>query len=371
MGLEVRLPELFTGIDVRLPPRAEEVDVRALAVDSRKVGPGALFAALKGVVADGAEFAPQAVMRGAAAVLSDRELDVSPASLIVAPDARRAFSQAASRFHGEPSKRMQLVGITGTNGKTTTAYLVEELAAARGLRTGLIGTVESRWPGGREGATHTTPESHDLQELLARIAQAGAQLVAMEVSSHALAQERVSGCTFAAAAFTNLTRDHLDYHGTLDAYFEAKARLFRELLPAGAPAVLNLDDERCAALARELTGSIGFTTRGAEGARLEARGLQSDLDGIRFDLRGGFGEARIESPLVGAHNAENLLAALGLLLGLGMPLAELAQAAALRGGWSASPIRAAGSCWSTTRTPTTRSRACSTPSAQPRGARRA
>src|SRR6266446_3063843 len=287
MGLEVRLPELFTGIDVRLPPRAEQVDVRALAVDSRKVGTGALFAALKGVAADGAEFAPEAVERGASAVLCDRAIDVGKSALVLAADARRAFSQAASRFHGEPSKQMQLLGVTGTNGKTTTTYLVEQLAAARGVRTGLIGTVESRWPGGRAGATHTTPESHELQELLARIAQAGAQLVAMEVSSHALAQERVSGCTFAAAAFTNLTRDHLDYHGTLEAYFEAKARLFRELLPAGAPAVLNLDDDRCAALARELTGSIGFTTRGATGARLEARDLQSDLEGIRFDLRGG------------------------------------------------------------------------------------
>src|SRR3989440_2716603 len=328
MGLEVRLPELFTGIDVRLPPRAEEVDVRALAVDSRKVGPDALFAALKGTLVDGAQFAPQALERGAVAVLSDRELPVAPAALIVARDARRAFSQAASRFHGEPSKRMRLIGVTGTNGKTTTAYLVEELAAALGVRTGLIGTVESRWPGGRAGATHTTPESHELQELLARMARAGAQLVWMEVSSHALSQERVSGCTFAAAAFTNLTRDHLDYHGTLEAYFEAKARLFRYLLPAGAPAVLNLDDDRCAALARELPGSIGFTTAGAEGARLEASALQSDLQGLRFDLRSSFGEARIESPLIGAHNAENLLAALGLLLGLGMPLPGLARAAA-------------------------------------------
>ncbi len=332
MELYVRLPELFTGIDVRLPPRAEKVDVRSLAVDSRKVGPGALFAALKGVLADGADFAPQAVLGGAAAVLSDRELDVAPAALVVARDPRRAFSQAASRFHGEPSKQMRLIGVTGTNGKTTTAYLVEQIAAALGLRTGLIGTVESRWPGGSAAATHTTPESHELQELLVRIAKAGAQLVSMEVSSHALAQERVAGCTFAAAAFTNLTRDHLDYHGTLEAYFEAKARLFRELLPAGAPAVLNLDDARLAELARERPGSIGFTTRGAAGARLEARGLSSDLEGIRFDLRGGFGEARIESPLIGAHNAENLLAALGLLLGLGMPMEELAAAASLARG---------------------------------------
>jgi len=121
MGPEVKLPDLFAGIDVRLPPRAEAVDVRSLAVDSRKVGRGALFAALKGVVSDGADFAPQAVSRGAAAVLSDRDLAVAPAALVVARDPRRAFSQAASRFHGEPSKRMRLVGVTGTNGKTTTA----------------------------------------------------------------------------------------------------------------------------------------------------------------------------------------------------------------------------------------------------------
>src|SRR5216683_608597 len=287
MGLEVRLPELFTGIDVSLPPRAEEVDVRALAVDSRKVGPGALFAALQGVVADGADFAPQAVERGAAAVLSDRELEVAPAALIVAPDARRAFSQAASRFHGEPSKRMRLVGVTGTNGKTTTAYLVEQLAAARGLWTGLIGTVESRWPGGREGAIHTTPESHDLQELLARMAQAGAQLVAMEVSSHALAQERVSGCTFAAAAARRGSR---------------------------APWSARTTRRTCS---RRSACSSGSACRSWSWRRRRRRRAE------------------------------------------------------LRGGWSACPIRAAGSCWSTTRTRTTRSRACSTPSARPPGARRA
>jgi UDP-N-acetylmuramoyl-L-alanyl-D-glutamate--2,6-diaminopimelate ligase len=332
MGLEVRLAELFAGIEVQLPPRADEVDVRALAVDSRKAVPGTLFAALKGVAADGAEFAPQAVQRGAVAVLCDRKLDVAPAALVIARDARRAFSQAASRFHGEPSKHMRLVGVTGTNGKTTTTYLVDQLAAAVGLRTAVVGTVEARWPGGRADATHTTPESHELQELLARIAQSGADVVAMEVSSHALAQERVSGCTFAAAAFTNLTRDHLDYHGTIEAYFEAKARLFRDLLPKGAPAVLNLDDPRCAALAREIPGSIGFTVRGAKKAALEARSVQSDLSGIRFEVRGRFGQAHIESPLIGAHNAENLLAALGLLLGLGTPLDRLAPAAPQAGG---------------------------------------
>src|SRR5918912_2783887 len=172
MGLDVNLPELFAGVEVTLPPGAERVDVRSLAVDSRKAAAGTLFAALKGVAADGAQFAPQAVQRGAVAVLADRELQVAPAAMIVARDARRAFSQAASRFHGEPSKRMRLVGVTGTNGKTTTTYLVEQLAAATGLQAGLIGTIESRWPGGRAPATHTTPESHELQELLVQMANA-------------------------------------------------------------------------------------------------------------------------------------------------------------------------------------------------------
>src|SRR5216684_1007717 len=288
MELYVRLPELFTGIDVRLPPRAEKVDVRSLAVDSRKVGPGALFAALKGVLADGADFAPQAVLGGAAAVLSDRELDVAPAALVVARDPRRAFSQAASRFHGEPSKQMRLIGVTGTNGKTTTAYLVEQIAAALGLRTGLIGTVESRWPGGSAAATHTTPESHELQELLVRIAKAGAQLVSMEVSSHALAQERVAGCTFAAAAFTNLTRDHLDYHGTLEAYFEAKERLFAGLLGQRrkrAKAVLNGDDRYGSLLAARYKDRLPTITYGMNvRSDFRASNIRSDFHGTSYQL---------------------------------------------------------------------------------------
>jgi len=195
------------------------------------------------------------------------------------------------------------------------------------LRTGLIGTVESRWPGGMMSATHTTPESHELQELLARMRDAGAQVVAMEVSSHALSQERAAGCIFAGAAFTNLTRDHLDYHGTLDDYFAAKAKLFRELLPARAPAVLNLDDPRVGSLQRELRHTIGFTLAGMPGAALSADELKSNLDGMRFRLRTGEPLEEeliwVTSPLIGQHNAENLLAALGLLAGSGVPLREL------------------------------------------------
>ena len=323
---DVLLSEIFQGAEAHVPPEAAGVDVRALAVDSRRVTPGSLFAALPGVNADGAQFAEQAVARGAAAVLAAKPLPVN-APVVTAQNPRRAFSLAAAQFHGWPSKRFSLYGVTGTNGKTTTAYLVEQLSAKRGLATGLIGTVESRWPGGSLPATHTTPESHELQELLKRMADAGAQAVAMEVSSHALSQERAAGCVFAGAAFTNLTRDHLDYHGTLDAYFEAKARLFRELLPRGAPAVLNLDDARVATLATP--GSIGFTLRGAPGAALSAEKLQSTLQGVRFTLRAGapLGDELVEvqSPLVGAHNAENLLAALGLLAGTGVPLSQLVR----------------------------------------------
>jgi UDP-N-acetylmuramoyl-L-alanyl-D-glutamate--2,6-diaminopimelate ligase len=324
----VLLRDLFAGVDADVPAGAAQVEVRALSVDSRRVGPGALFAALPGVNADGAQFAPQAAARGAVAVLASRPLDLA-IPVVTAKNPRRAFSQAASRFHGEPSRRLSLFGVTGTNGKTTTAYLIEQISAARGLGTGLIGTVESRWPGGRMPATHTTPESHELQELLRRMLDAGAQVVAMEVSSHALSQERAAGCTFAGAAFTNLTRDHLDYHGSLEAYFEAKAKLFRELLPRGAPAVLNLDDVRVGALGREVPFALGFTTRGEAGAVLSAEQVKSDLAGVRFRLRTqaplDAGLAQVESPLIGAHNVENLLAAIGVLAGSGVPLRDIVR----------------------------------------------
>src|SRR3989454_549957 len=157
-------------------------------------------------------------------------------------------------------------------------------------------------------ATHTTPESHELQELVRRMADAGAEVVAMEVSSHALSQERAAGCVFSGAAFTNLTRDHLDYHGSLDAYFDAKAKLFRELLPRGVPAVLNLDDARVAALAGELPFALGFTVRAAAGAALFAERVRSDLRGVRFRLRTAapldVALAEVESPLIGAHNVD-------------------------------------------------------------------
>jgi UDP-N-acetylmuramoyl-L-alanyl-D-glutamate--2,6-diaminopimelate ligase len=332
----VNLAQLFAGLDARLPDGAGGVEVRSLAVDSRAVELGALFAALPGVAADGARFAAQAAQRGAAAVLSGRPLssgDAGGVPCVVAGSPRKVFGLAAARFHGYPSDRLRLLGVTGTNGKTTTTYLVEQIASTLGVRAGLAGTVEQRWPGHTRVATHTTPESHELQEMLAAMVQARVELAAIEVSSHALAQERVAGCRFAGAAFTNLTRDHLDYHGTLEEYFAQKARLFRELLPDGAAAVLNLDDPRIAALAGELRSEgrvrvTGFSLRGAAGAELRGTILSSTLAGLSLDLLcPGAQPLRVESPLVGAHNAENLLAALGLLLSSDTPPEDLARAA--------------------------------------------
>jgi UDP-N-acetylmuramoyl-L-alanyl-D-glutamate--2,6-diaminopimelate ligase len=330
----VTLDDLFAGADVRVPAAAGGAEVRALAVDSRAVGPHTLFAALPGVNADGAQFAAQAVQRGAVAVLSGRPIGpelLGEVPCLVTAQPRRTFARVAARFHGDPSTRLRLLGVTGTNGKTTTTYLVEQMAAELGLRAGLAGTIEQRWPGHAREATHTTPESHELQALLAEMVAARVSVAAIEVSSHAISQERVSGCVFAGAAFTNLTRDHLDYHGTLDAYFAEKARLFRELLPPGAAAVLNLDDARIAGLAAELRREgrvrvLGFTLRGAAGAELSASALSSTLSGLSFELRTAAGSARVESPLVGAHNAENLLAALGLLAATGTSLPALLRA---------------------------------------------
>jgi UDP-N-acetylmuramoyl-L-alanyl-D-glutamate--2,6-diaminopimelate ligase len=331
----IPLGELLAGLGVEVTGAAADAQIRSLSVDSRTVKPGALFAAFRGEKDDGAKFAPAAEEKGAAAILCDRPLPTRTAASIVASDPRRVFAIAAARFHGEPSAQLKLLGVTGTNGKTTTTYLVEQLAAALGERAGLLGTVEQRWPGFSAKASHTTPESHDLQAALAQMAKARVDVAAIEVSSHALSQRRADGCRFAAAAFTNLTRDHLDYHRTLDAYFEAKARLFRTLLPDSAPAVLNLDDDRCSALAAELASAghkvIGFTTRGARPPRgaslLAAEGLVSSLAGLSFTLRAeraslhyGAPDAPAQrypvlSPLIGAHNAENLLAAFGLLTG--------------------------------------------------------
>ena len=227
---------------------AGNVPIAAIAYDSRRVIPGSLFVALKGLKADGGAFVDQAVSRGAKAIVSESaKPDTIDVPWITVRDARLALALLADRFFNHPSRRMPVIGVTGTNGKTTTAYLLCAILDAAGLRAGMLGTVAYRIAGEDREASRTTPEAPDVQQLLNEMLEQGSRSAVMEVSSHALSLKRVDGMKFAAGVFTNLTRDHLDFHADMEAYFAAKRRLF-EMLPPGAPGVINMDDPRGASL---------------------------------------------------------------------------------------------------------------------------
>ncbi len=295
-------------------------EVALVTGDSRAARPGAVFFALPGTKADGHDFAAAAARAGAVAVVAERPVDCAPALLLIAPSARRAMALAAGNFHGHPGDALRLCGVTGTKGKTTIAWLVESCAAAAGVPAGLVGTVTYRFPGASRPAPHTTPESTDLQALLAEMVRAGTRLAVLEISSHALAQERAAGLSFQAAGFTNLTRDHLDYHRDEEDYFQAKRKLFGELLDPKGVAVVNAGDPQGARLAAEVEGSGRSVWRyGLPSGELAARGARLGLSGIEATLRTPRGELPVRSRLVGAHNLENLLCAAGLALAMGLP----------------------------------------------------
>jgi UDP-N-acetylmuramoyl-L-alanyl-D-glutamate--2,6-diaminopimelate ligase len=278
-----------------------------VAYDSRTVGPAALFVALRGMQADGSAFAGQAIAKGAVAVLAEAPPpEACPVPWMMVSDGRRSLAALSAHFFGHPSRRMRVVGITGTNGKTTTSYLVQAAIEAAGVRCGLMGTVQYRFGHEVRNAARTTPEAPDVQRMLREMLDAGCGACAMEVSSHALALHRVDGTRFAAAVFTNLTRDHLDYHQDMDRYFAAKRRLF-DLLPAGAPAVINVDDRRGALLAAELPRCITFgVDRPADVVPVS---LPSSLVHLAFVARTPAGQICVESGLAGRFNVYNLLAA--------------------------------------------------------------
>jgi UDP-N-acetylmuramoyl-L-alanyl-D-glutamate--2,6-diaminopimelate ligase len=290
--------------------------VKAIAYDSRKVGAGSVFVALRGQHADGATFVPQALARGAIAIVSESEPPPDlKAAWIVVPDARVAVAALATAFYRVPSNEMTVVGITGTNGKTTTAYLLGALFEAAGTRCGVLGTVVYRIGDQEREAARTTPEAPDVQHLLREMVTAGCGACVMEVSSHALALNRVDGTRFSAAVFTNLTRDHLDFHGDMESYFRAKRRLF-EMLPADGVAVVNLDDARGAAVAamgrRTLTYAI------SRPADVRPGPLTFSLEGLDFDADTPVGRIRVRSKLVGRPNVYNLLATVATAVALGI-----------------------------------------------------
>jgi UDP-N-acetylmuramoyl-L-alanyl-D-glutamate--2,6-diaminopimelate ligase len=304
-------------------------EIGSLTCDSRRVEPGSLFFAIQGEKADGHEFLRQALERGAAAVVSERPAPADLASRWIQVKAiRRALSEAARAFYGRPDSRLQLIGITGTNGKTTTAYLLESILRSCGVPAGLFGTIEYRLPGRKIAALNTTPESLDLWSYFAELVAAGGKAAVLEISSHALAQERVWGFPFAAAVFTNLTRDHLDYHKNFENYFAAKRRLFEGLgtAPPGL-AVINLDDEWGRKLLK-FSGSKQVTYGIGPNADVRVRQSALNLCGVRATLETPAGPLQIESPLVGKPNLSNILAAVAAGIGLGFAAEKIREGVA-------------------------------------------
>jgi len=320
----MRLSAIIAGTGASLG-RAPDAEVSLVTADSRTVKPGALFVAVPGARSDGHDFAAAAARAGAVAVLAERPVACAPATLLLVPSARRALALAAAAFLGHPAERLSLCGVTGTKGKTTVTYLVEACAAAAGIPCGVIGTVSWRVPGRTRPASHTTPDATEVQALLAEMADAGARVAILEVSSHALDQERVAGLSFRAAGFTNLGRDHLDYHPDVESYFQAKRRLFVERLAPDGVAVVNAADPHGARLAAELAAAGRTSWRfGIPGAEIAPRDVRTGMDGTQAVLDTPRGEIRVRSPLVGAHNLENLMTAAGLALALGIPAADVA-----------------------------------------------
>jgi UDP-N-acetylmuramoyl-L-alanyl-D-glutamate--2,6-diaminopimelate ligase len=302
---------------------ALDARVSAVIYDSRRAIPGSIFVALRGLKADGTQFVTQAAERGAAAVVAETARPPGLATpWLVVSDARLALALLADRFYGHPSHELRVVGVTGTNGKTTTAYLLASMLDAAGLKAGLLGTVTYRIGSEEREASRTTPEASDVQQLLREMIDQGCRAAVMEVSSHALALKRIDGMRFAAGVFTNLTRDHLDFHEDMETYFTAKRRLF-ELLPRDAPGIINIDDPRGAALVDVCGRPITFAI--AKPADVTPGPLEITLRGLSFEMRTPRGAVRVQSTLVGRPNVYNILAASATALAMDVPLDAIAE----------------------------------------------
>jgi UDP-N-acetylmuramoyl-L-alanyl-D-glutamate--2,6-diaminopimelate ligase len=299
---------------------APEVEIAGLAYSSERVRPGTLFFCVPGFTADGHDFAPDAVERGAAALVCQRPLGLGVPEVLV-ESVRAAMGPAAARFYGDPTAQLQVVGVTGTNGKTTTAFLVREILEAAGVQTGLLGTVKRVVGGVEEEVERTTPEAIDLQATFRRMVEAGDRACAMEVSSHALELGRAAGIRYACKVFTNLTQDHLDFHESMEAYFLAKRRLFHE----PGPALVNVDDDYGLRLASELPDA---TTYGIESnADVRATDVSFDVAGSSFRVNG----RELRTRLPGLFNVYNALAATAAARALGVEDETIAAALAEAG----------------------------------------
>jgi UDP-N-acetylmuramoyl-L-alanyl-D-glutamate--2,6-diaminopimelate ligase len=319
----MRLDQVMPGV----LPGTGDVEISDLVYDNRLVTPGALFFCVVGFTRDGHDFADDAVSRGAAALVVQRPLGLGVPEVLV-ESVRTAMAPAAAAFFGDPTATLETIGVTGTNGKTTTAFLVRAQLEADGRQTGLLGTVKSVIGGSERDVQRTTPEAIDLQRTFREMLDHGDRACAMEVSSHALELRRADAIHFAAAIFTNLTQDHLDFHADMEAYFNAKRMLFTELGPRAA--IVNLDDPYGARLASDLRAPVTYALH-AQNADYRATDVATDISGSTFTAHTPDGELALSSPLRGEFNVYNVLAALAAARSGGVPAATCAAAIANAG----------------------------------------
>jgi UDP-N-acetylmuramoyl-L-alanyl-D-glutamate--2,6-diaminopimelate ligase len=306
-----------------------EIEVTGIHYDSRRVGLGNVFVAIKGGTTDGHRYITDAVTRGAKIVVVEDDTAMPDSFFmhtgvvkVVVPDTRKALAQMAANYFDHPSRKLRLIGVTGTNGKTSTTYFIKSILEAHGEKTGLIGTIEYRIGEEVLPATHTTPESLELQRLLAHMVERGCSAVAMEVSSHALALQRVHGINFRAAIFTNLTQDHLDFHGTMEEYFRAKKMLF-DGLSSDATAITNVDDPRGKAIVADTQGRV-LTYGTTPAADVRASDVSVSLAGSQFTVSYQQQARAVRMPLIGRFNVQNALAAYAVGVALGIDREQIA-----------------------------------------------
>src|SRR5438874_1186823 len=299
-------------------------EVESIAYDSRRVQGNTLFVAIRGEKSDGHQFVDQAIEQGASVIVAEREISSPRATCLVVDDSRSALADLSSAFYGVPARKLKMAAVTGTNGKTTTTFLIKHICEKAGMRCGLLGTVQYEIGDRILPAIRTTPEALDIQELLAQIVNAGGRAAAMEVSSHALAQERTRGIEWDVAVFTNLTQDHLDFHGTMENYFEAKAKLFLQLASQSkkrASAVINIDDRYGEKLLHRIAGKSPAITYGLGlHADFRASNYRTEFAGTSYQLDARGRSYLVRVPLIGRFNVANSMAALAAATVMGVNL---------------------------------------------------
>ncbi len=332
----MKLRDLVNGLEQREIHGRTSMEIEGLAYDSRRVERGFAFVAIRGEQADGHDYVGEAIERGAGAVvMEDENRGIRGIPTVVVPNSRKALGALSAIFFDNPSTKMTLVGITGTNGKTTTAYLGESILKGAGFRTGVIGTIDYHFEGTFHRATTTTPESYDLQKMLKEMLERGVSHVIMEVSSHALHQHRTEGCHFDIGVFTNLTPDHLDYHESMDHYFESKASFFTHLLRRSVKphpvALINLDDPKGRVLwEKSPTPKMSYGINGER--HISARKVNASIAGLSAQVITPNGGFSFDSPLLGEFNLYNVLASTGIGLALKLDLEVIRRGIEALGG---------------------------------------